>query len=527
MRRFILAVLIVLTIINPVVAQQKIFADSLKINVDANTFWWMGIIEDGHQMPLTKNYHSDFRLNGFGNQVQPLLLSNNGEVIWSDQPFLIDFLNKKLRLYGKKFQYNKSGSTLKDAYHFASKNYFPPSGKMPDALLFTKPQYNTWIELLYNQNQNNVLTYAKNILSNGLPAGILMIDDNWQEDYGNWNFHPGRFSNPKQMIDTLHQLGFKVMLWVCPFVSPDSYLYRNLAEKKYFVTDSSGNPAMIKWWNGVSAELDFTNPDATAWFKSQLNNLKNNYGVDGFKLDAGDFEFYDKVNSFKKNATATDHSEAYGKIGLDYSLNEYRAMWKMGGMPLGQRLHDKNHGFGDLQFLIPNMIVEGLNGYYFSCPDMIGGGDNTAFLNNVQLDQESIVRSAQCHALMPMMQFSVAPWRVLNKINFEAVKKAVALREKFSNYILELAKHTASTGEPILKSMEFNYSHQGYEKIIDQFLLGDNLLVAPVLIKAATERTVIIPNGKWKSFDGQIINGPKTIQVKVTINDLPYFEKIN
>jgi alpha-glucosidase len=526
MKKIYLLVLIVIVILNDVISQEKPFVDSLKIKVDANTFWWMGIIEDGHKMPLTKNYHSDFRLNSFGNQVQPLLLSNNGEVIWSDDSFVIDFSNNNLILHGNKFQFDKAGSTLKDAYHFASKNYFPPSGKLPDPLLFTKPQYNTWIELQYNQNQKDVMTYARNILANGLPAGVLMIDDNWQEDYGNWNFHPGRFSNPKQMIDSLHQLGFKVMLWVCPFVSPDSYLYRELKGKKYFVTDASGNPALIKWWNGVSAELDFTNPDATIWFKSQLTNLTNNYGVDGFKLDAGDFEFYDKVNSFKKDATATDHSEAYGKIGLDYSLNEYRAMWKMGGLPLGQRLHDKNHGFGDLQFLIPNMIIEGLNGYYFSCPDMIGGGDNTAFVNNVQLDQESIVRSAQCHALMPMMQFSVAPWRVLDKVYFEAIKKAVTIREKFVDYILELAINTSKSGEPILKSMEFEYPHQGYEKVIDQFIMGDKLLVAPVLTKAATERTVIIPEGKWKSFNGQIINGPKTIQVKVTINDLPYFEKV-
>jgi len=507
-------------------AQQNIFSDSLKMKVDAHTFWWLGIIEDGYKMPITKKYHADFRSNSFGNQVQPLLLSSKGEVIWSDASFVIDYSNNYLSLHGNKFQYNKAGETLKEAYHFASKNYFPPSGKMPDSLLFSKPQYNTWIELQYNQNQEDILIYAKNILKNGLPAGVLMIDDNWQEDYGNWNFHPGRFANPKQMMDSLHQMGFKVMLWVCPFVSPDSYLYRDLKEKKYFVTDRSGNPALIRWWNGVSAELDFTNPAASEWFTSQLTNLRNNFGIDGFKFDAGDFEFYEKVSAFNKNATANDQTEIYGKIGLDYPLNEYRAMWKMGGMPLGQRLHDKNHGFGDLQYLIPNMIAEGLNGYYFSCPDMIGGGDNTAFVNHLQLDEESIVRSAQCHALMPMMQFSVAPWRVLTKINFEAVKKAVAVREKFKNYILELANHSAISGEPILQSMEYNYPHQGYEKIIDQFLLGDQLLVAPVLIKTSTERTVIIPEGKWKSFDGQIINGPKTIHIKVTINDLPYFEKI-
>ena len=502
--------------------------DSLTINVNNNTFWWSGIIEHGSKMPLAKPYQADFRNNCYTNQVQPLLLSSTGEVIWSEQPFVINFEPGKLNVHAKSvvFQYNKPGKTLKEAYQFASKTYFPPSGEMPDPLLFTNPQYNTWIELLYNQNQKDILKYARSILTNGLPAGVLMIDDNWQEDYGNWNFHPSRFPNPKQMIDSLHTMGFKVMLWICPFVSPDSYIFRDLKEKKYLVTDDNSYPSLIKWWNGSSAELDLTNPAANNWFKTQLDRLTNEFGVDGFKLDAGDFEFYVNVHSFKPNATPTDHCEAWGKIGLNYPLNEYRAMWKMGGQPLGERLHDKNHGFEDLQLLVPDMLVEGLMGYYFSCPDMIGGGDNTAFTKHADLDQESIVRSAQCHALMPMMQFSVAPWRVLDKQNLKAVKIAVAIREKFKNSILELVKKTAKTGEPIIKPLEYDYPNKGYATIVDEFLLGDNILVAPVLVKGATTRSIIIPEGKWKSFNRQIFKGPKKIEMKVTLNDLPYFEKI-
>ena len=69
----------------------------------------------------------------------------------------------------------------------------------------------------------------------------------------------------------------------------------------------------------------------------------------------------------------SEHAELYGKIGLDFPLNEYRAMWKMGGQPLVERLRDKDHGFAALQLLIPNMLSAGLMGYYFSCPDLIGG----------------------------------------------------------------------------------------------------------------------------------------------------------
>lgn len=527
MKSIFINLIIVFLISNSIKGQPTNFNDSLNLKIDSNTYWWAGIINHGYLMPLTSPYQADLNSN-YGNQAQPLLLSSGGEVIWSDLPFTLNFIGDQLSVKGKsvQFHYHKTGNNLKEAYHYASRKYFPPSGKMPDQLLFTSPQYNTWIELMYDQNQKDIVTYAQKIVAFGFSPGVLMIDDNWQEDYGKWNFHPGRFTSPRQMIDSLHNLGFKVMLWVCPFVSPDCDVYRDLMSKKYLVTDSTGDPAIVRWWNGASALLDLTNPDANVWFKSQLNRLMSDYGVDGFKLDAGDFEYYENIHSFKSDATPPEHSEAFGKIGLDYPLNEYRAMWKMGGQPLAQRLRDKDHGFEALQLLIPNMLTAGLMGYYFSCPDMIGGGEFTSFLNKDQLDQESIVRSAQCHALMPMMQFSVAPWRVLDQEHLEAVKKAVEIRNKFKGYILDLAVKASQTGEPMMTSLEFNFPHQGYAQINNQFLLGDRLLVAPVLTRGALTRKVIIPKGKWKSFQGETISGPRTIEVEVQLDDLPYYEKL-
>ena len=82
-----------------------------------------------------------------------------------------------------------------------------------------------------------------------------------------------------------------------------------------------------------------------------------------------------------------------------------------------QRLSDKDHSWSDLQNLIPDIVAQGLMGYAYVCPDMIGGGQWMAFREGAVVDQELVVRSAQVHALMPMMQFSVAPWRVLSQEN--------------------------------------------------------------------------------------------------------------
>jgi alpha-glucosidase (family GH31 glycosyl hydrolase) len=286
---------------------------------------------------------------------------------------------------------------------------------------------------------------------------------------------------------------------------------------------------MISWWNGFLAVLDLSNTEAVNWFQSRLDFLQQNYQVDGFKLDAGDFNFY-PANSFSAgNISCNEQSRLYAAIGLKYPLNEYRACWKMGGQPLVQRLRDKDHSWTDMQKIIPGMTLTGLTGYTFSCPDIIGGGEiNSFWANQDKLDQDLVVRSAQCHALMPMMQFSVAPWRVLNTVHLKAVKKAVDVRMKFTPLIMQLVRQSAQTGEPVVKSMEYVFPDQGFAETNDQFMLGDNILVAPMVMKGNT-RTVKFPKllkGKWKADDGKIYKGGSTAAIEVLLERLPYFEVI-
>ncbi len=488
--------------------------------------WWGGVVTHGNRMPLQNGYTADLTANNYGNQVAPLLLSARGDVLWCAEPIAYALKDGTLRVSSKtgKVERGSGGNTLREAFACASKKYFPPTGTMPDAALFRQPQYNTWIELMYDQNQRDVLKYAHAIIGNGFEPGVLMIDDNWQEDYGKWTFHPGRFPDPKAMMRELHGLGFKVMVWVCPFVSPDSDVYRALAKQQAFLKDASGKPAMVRWWNGASALLDFTRPAAVEWFSGRLAALQKEYGVDGFKLDAGDADFYPGLVAAKP-VSANEHSRLFGQFGLLFPLNEYRAMWQMGGQPLAERLRDKRHDWADLHKLVPDILQQGLLGYAFTCPDLIGGGEFTSFLDGAKIDQELIVRSAFCHALMPMMQFSVAPWRVLGPDQLAAVKKATALRAQYVPTILRLAQHAAQTGEPIVRSMEYVFPHQGYEAVKDQFLLGDDILVAPALEKGITQRKVQLPPGTWLDAKGQRHTGPATITASAALDELPVFTR--
>ncbi|MEO8854228.1 MAG: glycoside hydrolase, partial [Ginsengibacter sp.] len=227
--------------------------------------------------------------------------------------------------------------------------------------------------------------------------------------------------------------------------------------------------------------------------------------------------------SYKK-VSPNDQCEEWAKIGLEFPLNEYRAMWKMGGEPLVQRLADKTHTWSDLQTLIPNTFVQQLLGYTFTCPDMIGGGNFISFLPGSKIDQNLIVRSAQVHALMPMMQFSVAPWRILDSTHLEAVKDAVKIRQQMIPQIMEVMRNSAKTGAPALRPLSYNYPGKGYENIKDQFMMGDNILVAPVVTENDV-RTVVLPPGDWY-YQNKKWKGGKTYQVKVSLNELPVFIKM-
>jgi alpha-glucosidase len=285
--------------------------------------------------------------------------------------------------------------------------------------------------------------------------------------------------------------------------------------------------ALIRWWNGASACLDLSNPKAMKWFQDQLDHLVKEYGVDGFKFDAGDANFYTGgLASFKPDLLPNEHTAFFAEVGLRYPLNEYRASWKMAGQPLAQRLRDKTHEWGDLAKLIPDLMSQSVMGYTYTCPDMIGGGEYQSFLKNAKIDEELVVRSAQVHALMPMMQFSVAPWRILSKENNKICLEMAKLHLEMGPKILALAKEASKTGEPIAKPMAMAFPDGGYETIKDQFVLDNDIIVAPVVEKGARSRSVVLPKGEWKAEDGTIHKGGASVKIEVPLPRLPYFVRM-
>jgi alpha-glucosidase (family GH31 glycosyl hydrolase) len=503
----------------------------MEFDIPDQEYWWYGTVSEGTRMPLTRFSECtvDFGDDTTQNQVSSCLVSSLGRVIYGEAPYRAVFSHGKIRIIGEA-AYADGLNDLRGAgrflYHRAETE--KENRRCVPELFFREPQYNTWIELLQDQSQKGVLDYAHGILGHGFPAGVLMIDEGWSPDYGIFEFDSRKFPDPVEMTEELHTRGFKVMLWVTPYISPDSAAFRRLDREGLLLKGADGETAVRKWWNGYSCILDLTNAKSREWLEESLHDLQRRYGIDGFKFDGGDPSMYRDDDRPAASCSARGQVQLYGRFGMEYAFNEFRSGWNSGWEPLVMRLADKRHSWDTegLNTLIPNSTVQSIFGYVFQCPDMIGGGEAVNFHENAgKLDRELIVRYAETAALFPMMQFSAAPWRILSEEELTIVRSMVILHEKFADTIVNCANRAIADGEPILRHMSWQYPGQGFETTADQFALGEKIVVAPVLKKGARERNVVLPAGTWIDDEGNRLAGGHVFRTEVPLARLPYYTK--
>ncbi|MBE5039151.1 glycoside hydrolase family 31 protein [Ructibacterium gallinarum] len=496
-------------------------------------YWYGGIVHLGRTMPYGEESEAEIDLisgRDACDQYSPLFFSSKGRYLHSNQPFSIAFDKGTIRIKGiEEVALSQGHGTLKGAMAAAAGKYYCLEGKIPKELFFRVPQYNTWIELMYDQNEKDILNYAETLVKEGMPPGILMIDEGWAPDYGDFDFCRRKFEDPKGMIEKLHSMGFKVMLWITPHISPDSGCFREIREKDILVKDSSGRIAIREWWNGYSCVLDLSNERACAWFREKLEGVMEKYGVDGFKFDSGGAYLYRREDQTAIEQEPCGHTRSFDRLCGQFGYNELRSVWDCGGRPIVCRLQDKvpswEHEEG-IASLIPNMLLQGLLGYYYGCPDMIGGGNYAYFgEKGEEFDEELYLRWLEASVLCPMMQFSISPKRVLSEQGFETAWKVTQLHQEYAGKIIELAKQASVTGEPIMRYMEYEFPGEGLETVTDQFMLGSDLLVAPVLKKGAVSRKVRLPAGRWK-YGKQVFAGPAVVTAEAPLGTLPVFQKL-
>jgi alpha-glucosidase (family GH31 glycosyl hydrolase) len=450
--------------------------------------------------------------------------------------------------------------------------------KTPPLELMGAPIWTTWARYKDKIDQDTVMQFAEEIKSNGYPYHVLEIDDRWQTHYGDLEFDPDRFSDPKGMIRNLHDMGFKVTVWVIPFFHPNSEFGQEGAKAGYFAKDGSGNPYLVKWWQGKGFLLDVTNPDALTWFKNKLDRFMDEMGLDGYKFDAGEGKYAPPEAVFYNElSSSNEYTHLYVKwISENYSFCEVRSGWKNQRSPIFFRLWDLWSTWGydnGLRSIIPSTLAMSLAGYPFVFPDMIGGNAYFTFPRNRLLNwilqrvvvpilerkvknqsdspedetlgladvpsflekstlfgyptPELMIRWAQANVFLEVMQFSLAPWDFGEECN-EICRQSAELHLEFLPTLEKFAKSAVETGEPIIRPV-FWLAPMDEEALIcdDQFLVGDEILVAPVLYAKQTAREIYFPPGIWRDhYSGELFAGPTIVNnYPAPLSKLPFFIK--
>ncbi len=395
----------------------------------------------------------------------------------------------------------------------------------PPAGYFKLPIYTTWVEHKTAVSQAKVLEFARAIRDSKLPCGVIEIDDKWESRYGDMDFDRAKFPDPKAMTDELHRMGYRVTLWVHPFVNADSRTFADARYRPLFLHDLNGRPGLMKWWQGVAAAWDFSNPKAAAEFRSRLVRLREDYGLDGFKFDGGDVNLLPRDLRGAGAITAFDYPDIYNREATaHFEWEETRV--GVYSQPLGvvQRLIDKHSTWGKengLAAILPEAITVSMRGFPYVMPDMVGGNQ----YDNDRISKELLVRWAQASALMPLLQFSFGPWR----FDEEAVRlcrEASELHVRFAPYIVELARAAPKTGEPILRPIWYNEpADEAAFAITDQFMLGRDVLVAPVIEPGKTSRRIYLPAGRWTDLKtGKTLEGARWLEdYPAPLDTLPVF----
>ncbi len=502
--------------------------------------WYGGEVTAAHQWPLeTAEWNADPFL-ATSNQATPFWTASSGVgILLNTHDDIAASINKDGDgLF--RFAYMRSpemhytifvGRNIAEARDLFVASLGLPRQRPPDEV-FERPVWSTWISFLNDVTQSDVVNFSRRIHSEGWAASVIEIDAGWQTHFGDLRFN-SKFPEPKSMVEEVHKLGYLLTLWVCNFANPDSERYKRGEQRGLLVGDAAtGKAARIHWWEGEGTLIDFNNPPARAEYVGELKTLMERYGVDGFKFDGGDAEYWPAAGALSSGPmplTRNRYTDLWAEVGAEFELNELRVGWLSQPLGLFNRMRDKSASWSEvdgLPAIVPHGSIQSLLGFVFNCADLIGGGLDTGF----KPDEELNVRWTQAAAFMPIMQFSYAPWNY-SEPSQKIIRHFIELHAKlWPSHFKPLVDRAMTTGKPVWSPLFYIFpeDEETYE-ISDEFMVGETLLVAPVLRPGERSRDVYLPAGSWRdSWSGETTSGGRVIPaVPAPLERIPVFERLD
>lgn len=362
----------------------------------------------------------------------------------------------------------------------------------------------------------------------------------------------GKWPDPKGMVEYLHENGLKCILWQIPIVKYINSLHHlqkdrdeRYALKNRFCAKRKDGSAyrMPEGWFTGSLLMDYTDRDAADWYFDKRKYLVEDVKIDGFKTDGGEFVFGEDVQ-FADGRTGREMRNAYPNL---YIGEHYRYIHeKRNGIVFSRAGYTgaaatPAHWAGDERSTFSAFkrnLCAGLNAGISGVP--FWGWDLAGFSGEIP-SAELYARSSAMAAFCPVMQYHAeskaefnqdrTPWNIAERHNapwvIEVYRYYAKLRMAMLPYIVNEAQKCAETGVPMMRALWVEFPEDEDASVIfDQYMFGDDLMVAPVVEKGKTERVVYVPDGEWKNiFTGEAFSGGRPYRMRAEIHEIIVLQK--
>jgi len=399
-----------------------------------------------------------------------------------------------------------------------------------------------------NRDQAEVLDDVRQIRARDLAVSAMWIDRPYATYVNSFDFKPTQFPDPPAMIAAIRAAGLRLSLWHTPYLEPGNEpLLSQATDAGYFPPKTGGH---TQW----GPPIDFTNPVAFAFWQGQLQKYVD-LGVEGFKLDYGE-EVASGIQGGRTNWGFFDGTTER-TMAHDFTVLYHRAYAeKLPGD--GAFLLCRAGRWGDqvrASVIWPGDIDATLTKWKEPIPDGSGkigtGGLPSAVIAGMSLgpsgfpffgadtggyrhsppNRETWVRWVEQSALSTVMQVgdssSQMPWEY-NAANgrddaaLEIFRQYARLHLRLFPYEWTYAKRIEVDGRPIQRALGLAFPELGKHPD-DEYLFGDDLLVAPVITAGAVSRTVIFPAGEWIDWWDGSVHGAGEETVAAPIDRLPLY----
>ena len=359
------------------------------------------------------------------------------------------------------------------------------------------------------------LEFIEGMRKRDIPLSVFHFDARWMDDFNCCDFvWSKRFGDAKALLHELHERGIKVCVWINPYISQESVLFREGRDKGYFVKNPDGTVWQTDSWMSGVAVVDFTNPAATDWFLGQLEALVD-MGVDSFKTD-----FAERIPT---KAVYYDGSDPH-RMHNYYSVLYHRAVFNLLQRKKGEEeacLFARSAAVGTQQYPVHwggdnaasyVSMAESLRGGLSFCQSGfgfwahdIGGFNNTP---TADLYKRWVAFGLlSTHSRLHGYQSYRVPW-LFDEESTEVLRHFTRLKCTLMPYLYTGAVRVHEEGVPLLQPMMLAFPGDPVCLTLDrQYMLGDNLLVAPVFADSGDVQ-FYVPEGRWtdlqsnKIYDG-------------------------